>query len=213
MPSGTTKRGRAKKRRLIKTSDLEVVTLTDIVWDVVTVTEYDLASVATNALVSSASSSTTTTVPSPPAVAQTSTNTPVVAVPITTSQPPAQVSPSTSQTSSPSPSSPEAVAVTVAVAAAPTTATVESAAATSPDAAASTTTTTTASGEYSGDGTFYELGLTACGQTYTDSDYVAAISYLLFDQDATANPNGRELHSTSRTRANQIKIILIVAKK
>lgn len=45
------------------------------------------------------------------------------------------------------------------------------------------------SGQYSGDGTFYELGLTACGQTYTDNDMVAAISYKLFDQNGTPNPN------------------------
>lgn len=58
----------------------------------------------------------------------------------------------------------------------------------SPIAAAAPVTQST-TGQYSGDGTFYELGLTACGQTYSDSDYVAAISYLLFDQDGTPNPN------------------------
>jgi hypothetical protein len=39
--------------------------------------------------------------------------------------------------------------------------------------------------------TYYALGLTACGQTYSDSDYVAAVSQSLFDtvDGASGNPN------------------------
>jgi len=46
-------------------------------------------------------------------------------------------------------------------------------------------------GPNTGDVTFYELGLTACGITYTDSDFVAAVSHILFDgyPGAGANPN------------------------
>ncbi|ORY73460.1 RlpA-like double-psi beta-barrel-protein domain-containing protein-containing protein, partial [Protomyces lactucae-debilis] len=42
---------------------------------------------------------------------------------------------------------------------------------------------------FSGEATYYNLGLTACGQTYTDSDMVAAISFPLFNRDSPANPN------------------------
>jgi len=36
-------------------------------------------------------------------------------------------------------------------------------------------------GTQSGQGTFYETGLGACGITNNDSDYIAAVSQLLFD--------------------------------
>lgn len=58
-----------------------------------------------------------------------------------------------------------------------------------PTTTQATVPSTASSGQHSGDGTFYELGLTACGQTYSDSDYVAAISYKLFDVGGTPNPN------------------------
>lgn len=37
-----------------------------------------------------------------------------------------------------------------------------------------------------GDGTFYDLGLTACGQTFTNDDLVAAVSFSRF---TAPNPN------------------------
>jgi len=36
-------------------------------------------------------------------------------------------------------------------------------------------------GTNTGEATFYQTGLGACGITNTDSDYIAAVSYLLFD--------------------------------
>jgi len=47
------------------------------------------------------------------------------------------------------------------------------------------------SGVKSGQGTFYNTGLDACGDTDKDSDLIAAASFLLFDSypGATANPN------------------------
>jgi len=47
------------------------------------------------------------------------------------------------------------------------------------------------SGVKSGQGTFYNTGLDACGGTDKDSDLIAAASFLLFDSfpGATANPN------------------------
>lgn len=46
-------------------------------------------------------------------------------------------------------------------------------------------------GPYTGDGTFYETGLGACGITNVDSDFIAAVGYQFFDNypGATANPN------------------------
>ncbi|KAJ3795105.1 RlpA-like double-psi beta-barrel-protein domain-containing protein-containing protein [Lentinula aff. detonsa] len=51
---------------------------------------------------------------------------------------------------------------------------------------------TTSSGTtYSGDGTWYETGLGACGITNTDGDPIVAAAWQTFDQypGATANPN------------------------
>ncbi|KAF8315049.1 hypothetical protein DL93DRAFT_2079744 [Clavulina sp. PMI_390] len=44
---------------------------------------------------------------------------------------------------------------------------------------------------YSGDGTYYGTGLGACGITSKDTDYIVAVSHLLYDSypGATANPN------------------------
>ncbi|KAI5481119.1 hypothetical protein MNV49_005554 [Pseudohyphozyma bogoriensis] len=82
-------------------------------------------------------------------------------------------------------------------------------------AAASSTTTSTASslgytssglaldGTHTGQGTYFDVGLGACGTYATNSDYIVAVSYLLFETfpGATANPNnnpicGRELEVT-----------------
>ena len=46
-------------------------------------------------------------------------------------------------------------------------------------------------GDFTGDGTWFYLGLTACGQDYTDNDLVAALSYKLFDEGGTPNPNSK----------------------
>jgi hypothetical protein len=43
--------------------------------------------------------------------------------------------------------------------------------------------------EYTGDFTWYQTGLGACGVTSSPSDHIVAISEDLFDQYATANPN------------------------
>ncbi|KAF5388577.1 hypothetical protein D9757_004707 [Collybiopsis confluens] len=42
-----------------------------------------------------------------------------------------------------------------------------------------------------GQGTFYDTGLTSCGETHTDSDLIVALSHLFYDSypGATANPN------------------------
>lgn len=47
----------------------------------------------------------------------------------------------------------------------------------------------TAAGQYSGDGTWYNTGLGACGVTNLNSDYIVAISHQLFDETNPGNPN------------------------
>jgi expansin (peptidoglycan-binding protein) len=46
-------------------------------------------------------------------------------------------------------------------------------------------------GKQTGDATFYDTGLTACGKSFSNSDYIVAVSQLLFDTfpGAGANPN------------------------
>lgn len=217
-----------------RTRALDIVTVTDIVWDVVTVTEYDLPSEATTSVevaetqVAAQTTSTTSAaaIVAPEAAVAPAVSTSAVDVAQSTT-PTVQISAPVPTTTSESAPATQAVAqepadttVAVAVASSPAAAVVETPATTTttpiaetptttsttpvaetptttlttPAAAAATTssaTSTTTTGEYSGDGTYYELGLTACGETYTDSDYVAAISYLLFDQDGTANPNSK----------------------
>ena len=43
--------------------------------------------------------------------------------------------------------------------------------------------------EYTGDFTWYQTGLGACGITSRTNDHIVAVSHNLFDQYATANPN------------------------
>ena len=59
----------------------------------------------------------------------------------------------------------------------------------------SSTATSSASGEvFSGDGTYYDTGLGACGWTNTDTDFIAAIGHGLFDQyTPNGNPNRNTL--------------------
>lgn len=52
------------------------------------------------------------------------------------------------------------------------------------------------SGQHTGEGTFYNTGLTACGQTFTDNDKIVAVSQLLFDIFPGyngANPNNNPI--------------------
>lgn len=46
---------------------------------------------------------------------------------------------------------------------------------------------------FSGDGTYYDPGMGACGETNSDSDYIVAISKDLFDQ---YTPDGNSNHNT-----------------
>jgi hypothetical protein len=51
------------------------------------------------------------------------------------------------------------------------------------------------SGTYSGEGTYYGTGLGSCGWTNKDTDYIAAVSQLLYDTwpGATGNPNNNPI--------------------
>ncbi|GJJ08849.1 hypothetical protein Clacol_003069 [Clathrus columnatus] len=62
-------------------------------------------------------------------------------------------------------------------------------------------------GSHSGDGTFYATGLGACGITNNDSQFIVAISHILFDNappsafDVLANPSIGRLHNVDWTWA------------
>lgn len=47
--------------------------------------------------------------------------------------------------------------------------------------------------EYSGDLTWYDVGLGACGITNVDGDHIVAISHVIFDAYSTGNPNTNPL--------------------
>jgi hypothetical protein len=55
------------------------------------------------------------------------------------------------------------------------------------------TSSTPSDGEFSGDGTFYNTGLGACGIESNDSQFVVAVGYQLYDSVNTANPNNNPL--------------------
>lgn len=55
----------------------------------------------------------------------------------------------------------------------------------SSSAAAASSSSASSSGSYSGDGTYYDVGLGACGDTNTDTELVVAISSELYDQTRT----------------------------
>lgn len=59
--------------------------------------------------------------------------------------------------------------------------------------------------------TYYALGLTACGQTYSDTDYVAAASKLLFDivPGAGANPNNNPICNKKVTVMHEGKSVTV----
>jgi len=68
-------------------------------------------------------------------------------------------------------------------------------------------------GTKSGQGTFYATGLNACGGTDQDSDYIAAVSHILYDEfpGATANPNdnpvcGRMVKASRNGKSVTVKI-------
>ena len=58
----------------------------------------------------------------------------------------------------------------------------------------STSEPTSGSGEKrSGEGTYYQTGLGACGETSSNSDYIVAVSHSLFDETDTGNPNNNPI--------------------
>ena len=73
--------------------------------------------------------------------------------------------------------------------------------ATSPSPATGTSTTSTStgtsqssSGDHSGEGTFYSTGLGACGKTNQDTDYIVAVSHILYENNqVNGNSNDNSL--------------------
>ncbi|KAI0632893.1 RlpA-like double-psi beta-barrel-protein domain-containing protein-containing protein [Trametes polyzona] len=67
-------------------------------------------------------------------------------------------------------------------------------------------------GTQSGDGTFYDTGLTACGVVNKDSDYIAAVSHLLFDSFpgyTGGNPNNNPICGRKVTATYQGKSVTV----
>lgn len=65
---------------------------------------------------------------------------------------------------------------------------------------------------YAGDGTWYETGLGACGQVNTDTDYIAALGWGLFDQYTPGtNPNVNTLCGRKIRVSYQGKSVVVTA--
>jgi hypothetical protein len=107
----------------------------------------------------------------------TSSSTEAVAATTSTSEAPAATTSTTEVAAAPATTS------TTEVAAAPTTTSTTQA------AAATTVASSSGSGEFSGQGTYYDTGLGSCGITSASTDYIVAISHELMDSSYTANPN------------------------
>lgn len=59
---------------------------------------------------------------------------------------------------------------------------------------ASTGTSLPSSGDHSGEGTFYSTGLGACGETSQDTDYIVAVSHILYENNqVNGNSNDNSL--------------------
>lgn len=91
---------------------------------------------------------------------------------------------------------------------APTTTTAQ----TSTDVTLSTSAASSSSALFSGQGTWYETGLGACGITNTDTDYIVAISQLYFDLYTPAgNPNDNTLCGRQIKATYQGKSVVVTA--
>lgn len=77
--------------------------------------------------------------------------------------------------------------------------------------AAPTTTTTSSSAKNTGDGTYFDTGLGACGKYNTNSDHIVAVSHLLFDSFGTANPNNNPVcgHKIKATYQGKSTIVTV----
>ncbi|CAK7895478.1 hypothetical protein CAAN1_10S00408 [[Candida] anglica] len=101
-------------------------------------------------------------------------------------------SPTTTEAPATTTEAPATTAPTTTVS--PTTTSLSSSASTSTSAPAPTTTGGSSSGEFTGDGTYYDTGMGACGGVNHDTDYIVAISHLLFEpKTPNGNPNNNPL--------------------
>lgn len=152
---------------------------------------------STSRYTSSTPSTSSTPTPTPtPSTSSTPTPTPT---PSTSSTP--TPTPSTSSTSSTSIYTPPVESTTLVVSSSSSSSSAAAAASTSASSGSGSNLAannnggsgSSSSGSKSGDGTYYDTGLGACGITSTDSDYIVAISHVLFDAQGVANPNNNPL--------------------
>ncbi|KAI0090516.1 RlpA-like double-psi beta-barrel-protein domain-containing protein-containing protein [Irpex rosettiformis] len=67
-------------------------------------------------------------------------------------------------------------------------------------------------GKHTGQGTYYDTGLTACGVTNTNDEYIAAVSHILYDSFpgyAGGNPNNNPICGKSVTAHYQGKSVTV----
>lgn len=129
----------------------------------------------------------------------TTSNTPVSA---SSSTPVATTSSAEVSTSSSTPVSTTDAATTLAIS---TSSSVSS-------SAAATSSSSSDTGTYSGDGTYYDVSLGACGWTNSDTELVVALSYELYDSVGTANPNnnpycGKYINVYRDGKTVQVKVV------
>jgi hypothetical protein len=70
--------------------------------------------------------------------------------------------------------------------------------------AAPTEAETRAAVSFTGDITYYDVGLGACGKTNTNSEYVAAASHSLFDRE---HPCGRKIRISYQGRSADVTVV------
>lgn len=77
----------------------------------------------------------------------------------------------------------------------------------------STGTSQPSSGDHSGEGTFYSTGLGACGKTNQDTDYIVAVSHILYEENqvnGNSNDNslcGKKIKATYEGNSVEVTVV------
>ncbi|CUM46027.1 uncharacterized protein AC631_02205 [Debaryomyces fabryi] len=77
----------------------------------------------------------------------------------------------------------------------------------------STGTSQPSSGDHSGEGTFYSTGLGACGKTSQDTDYIVAVSHILYEENqvnGNSNDNslcGKKIKATYEGNSVEVTVV------
>lgn len=77
----------------------------------------------------------------------------------------------------------------------------------------STQTSEPSSGDHSGEGTFYSTGLGACGETSQDTDYIVAVSHILYENNqvnGNSNDNalcGKKIKASYEGKSVEVTVV------